>query len=141
MINFSNREKDLASLVLRLGFGFLMVFGHGFGKLQMLFGGGEIMFPSVLGMGPIMSLSLAVFAEFLAALAVLIGFKTRLASIPVVATMAVAAFYIHLKDPLFAAASQGGGSKEFALLFLTGFLGTLLLGSGKYSIDGLIGKR
>ncbi len=141
MKSVSNNEKDLASLVLRLGFGSLMVFGHGLGKLQTLFGGGEIMFPSLFGLPPLGSLILAVLAEFVAAAAVLIGLKTRLASIPVIATMAVAAFYIHLKDPLFAAAAEGGSSKEFALLFLLGFLGTLLLGSGKYSVDAIIGKK
>lgn len=141
MKTVSKSEMDLASLALRLGFGFFMVFGHGLGKLQMLFSGGEIMFPSVAGLSPLLSLILAVLAEFLAALAVLAGFKTRLASLPVVITMGVAAFIIHHNDPLFAAAAQGGGSKEMAILFMLGFLGTMFLGSGKYSLDTLLSKR
>jgi putative oxidoreductase len=140
MKSVSKNSNDIASLVLRLGFGFMMVFGHGLGKLQSLIDGGEIMFPTLLGLPPIVGLSLAVFGEFLAALAVMVGFKTRLASIPVIITMTVAAFYVHLSDPLFASVAQGGASKEFALLFLLGFMGTLLLGSGKYSVDSLIGK-
>jgi len=140
MKSVSKSNNDLASLVIRLGFGFLMVFGHGLGKLQTLLGDGEIMFPSFFGLPPIVGLILAVFAELLAAFAVLIGFKTRLASIPVIITMAVAAFYVHLNDPLFAAVAKGGASKEFALLYMIGFLGTLLLGSGKYSGDSLIRK-
>lgn len=86
-----NNERDLAALVLRLGFGFFIVFGHGLGKLQMLLGGGEIMFPGLFGLSPTISLVLAVGAEFFAGLLVMLGFKTRLASLPVIFTMAVAA--------------------------------------------------
>jgi putative oxidoreductase len=42
---------------------------------------------------------------------------------------------------LFAAAAAGGASKEFALLFLLGFAGTFFLGSGKYSVDAVAGRR
>lgn len=141
MATVSKNYYDLASLVLRVGFGFFMAFGHGLGKLKMLFAGGDIAFPAVLGIPPLFSLILAVLAEFLAALFVIIGLRTRFFSIPVIATMAVAAFVIHLNDPLFAASAAGGGSKEMAVLFLLGFLGTFFLGSGKYSLDRLLGKK
>jgi putative oxidoreductase len=131
-------EKDLASLILRVGLSFFMVFGHGLGKLQMLISG-DIQFAPLFGLSPTVNLTLAVLAEFFAALAVLVGFKTRLASIPVIITMAVAIFIVHFSDPLFAA--SGGGSKEFAAIYFIGYLGILFLGSGKYSIDALIGKR
>ncbi len=131
-------EKDLASLILRVGLGFFMVFGHGLGKLQMLISG-EIQFAALFGLSPTINLTLAVLAEFFAALLVMVGLKTRLASIPVILTMAVAVFIVHFNDPLFAA--SGGGSKEFAAIYLIGYLGILLLGSGKYSLDALIDKR
>ncbi len=131
-------EKDLASLILRVGLGFFMVFGHGLGKLQMLISG-EIQFAALFGLSPAINLTLAVLAEFFAALLVMIGLKTRLASIPVILTMAVAVFIVHFSDPLFAA--SGGGSKEFAAIYLIGYLGILLLGSGKYSLDALIDKK
>ncbi|ASB50853.1 DoxX family protein [Alkalitalea saponilacus] len=133
-----SNEKDLAALILRIGFGFYMVFGHGLAKLQMLLGGAD--FFGVLFFGPQLSLILVTLAEFFAALMVLVGFKTRLASIPVIFTMAVAAFVVHLSDPWFQMGADGG-SKELALLFMTGFLGTFFLGSGKYSLDGLISKK
>lgn len=131
-------EKDLASLILRVGLGFFMVFGHGLGKLQMLISG-EIQFAALFGLSPAINLTIAVLAEFFAAILVMIGLKTRLASIPVIMTMAVAAFIVHFSDPLFAA--SGGGSKEFAAIYLIGYLGILFLGSGKYSLDALIEKR
>jgi putative oxidoreductase len=134
-----NNERDLAALILRLGFGFFMAFGHGLGKLQMLISG-DVMFPGLFGLSPTISLVLATFAEFFAALAIMIGFKTRLASIPIIFTMAVAAFVIHFSDPLFAA-QAAGGSKEFAALFLIGFTSILFIGSGKYSVDAFISKK
>mgnify|MGYP006312885871 FL=1 len=131
-------EKDLAALLLRLGFGFFIVFGHGLGKLEMLLAG-NFQFPALFGLSPAINLTLAMLAEFVAGVMVLIGLRTRLASIPIMLTMLVAVFAVHISDPLFAAAAQNG-SKEFALLFFLGFLGTFLLGSGRYSVDAMARK-
>ncbi|WP_026475419.1 DoxX family protein [Alkaliflexus imshenetskii] len=137
---FIKNEKDLAALVLRVGFGFFMAFGHGLGKLQMLLSG-NVAFPALFGVSPTINLILAIFAEFLAAILVIVGLKTRLASVPIIFTMGVAAFVVHFSDPLFMASAAGGGSKEMALLFLLGFLGTFFLNSGKYSLDAMISKK
>lgn len=131
---------NLASLVLRLGLGLMMIFGHGLGKLQSLIGG-DVEFVSLFGLPPEVNLTLAMLAEFLASIFVAIGFKTRLASIPVIITMFVAAFVVHWQDALFMMNADGGGSKEFALLYLVGFLAIALLDSGKYSLDYVIQKR
>ena len=100
----------------------------------MLFSGAEIKFPSILGLPPTVSLALAVFAELLACILIIVGFKTRLAAIPVIITMLIAAFMIHGQDPLFMSMSDGA-SKEPAILYGLGFFTIYLLGSGKYSID------
>jgi putative oxidoreductase len=105
--------NDLAALILRLGFGLFIVFGHGLGKLQMLLNG-NVQFPALFGISPTINLILAILAELVAGIMVLIGLRTRLASIPLMTTMAVAAFMVHASDPLFAASAAGGGSKEFA---------------------------
>ncbi|MFW6043267.1 MAG: DoxX family protein [Marinilabiliaceae bacterium] len=128
-------NSDLAALVLRLGFGFFIVFGHGLGKLEMVLAG-NFQFPALFGLSPAINLVLAMLAEFVAGIMVLIGLRTRLASIPIMITMLVAVLAVHLNDPLFAGAAQNG-SKEFALLFFFGFLGTFLLGSGRYSVDAI----
>ncbi len=130
------RYPDLASLILRLGMGLLMALGHGLGKLQVLLSGEEIRFPELFGLPSTVGLSLAIFAEFFAAIMIIIGFKTRLFCIPVIITMAVAAFYIHSGDAWFM--KSGGASKEPALLFLAGFIAIYLLGPGKYSLDDRI---
>ncbi len=131
---------DLASLVLRLGLGLMMIFGHGLGKLQSLIGG-NVEFVSLFGLPPEVNLTLAMLAEFLASIFVVIGFKSRLASIPVIITMFVAAFVVHWQDAFFMMNAGGGGSKEFAMIYLVGFLAIALLGSGKYSLDYVIQKR
>jgi putative oxidoreductase len=91
----------------------------------------------MFGMSPAIGLGLAVFAEFFACIFIIIGFKTRLAAIPMVITMAVAAFYIHGSDAWFMQATDGS-SKEPAMLYLIGFASIFMLGSGKYSLDDKI---
>ena len=119
-------QIDIGLLVLRLGLGLMMAFGHGWGKL-MGFAERSASFSDPLGVGSVLSMGLTVFAEFFCALAVALGLFTRAAVIPLVITMMVAAFVIHGADPW--------GKKEFAMLYLVPLLTILLAGPGKYSLD------
>lgn len=121
---------DLSLLLLRITFGGLMLVNHGLGKLDKLMAGGEIKFASVMGMGPEMSLSLAVFAEVLCAGMVALGLLTRMAVVPLIITMLVAAFVIHGGDPF--------KKMESALLYLIPFIVIFWQGAGKFSIDEFI---
>ncbi len=122
----SSLQTDIGLLLLRVtGAGLLLT--HGIPKLSKLFAEGPIQFGDPIGIGAGPSLFLATFAEFLCAVLVLIGLKTRWATIPVIITMAVAALIVHATDPF--------GAKEKALLFLGIFICIFLLGPGKYSID------
>lgn len=122
----SSLKTEVGLLLLRItGAGLILT--HGVPKLSRLFAEGPIEFGDPIGIGAGPSLFLAVFAEFLCAVLVLIGFKTRWATIPLIITMAVAGFIVHAADPF--------GSKEKAFLFLGIFLSIFLLGPGKYSID------
>lgn len=124
--------NDLAILIMRLGFGGLML-PHGYRKLMMLIENwGEIQFGDPIGIGPVFSLILAVFAEVVCSIIIIIGFKTKLFIIPLIVTMFVAAFVVHGADPL--------AKKEMALLYFFGFIAIALLGSGKYSVDGYLKK-
>ena len=118
-------------LLLRLTAGSFMI-THGYPKLQRLMSG-EFKFGDPLGLGPEISLVLVVFAEFFCSLLVIVGFGTRLATIPLMVTMAVAAF-VSMGDAPFA-------KKELALIYLVSFSILFLTGSGKFSIDRLIGKK
>jgi len=129
--------RDLGLLIMRLGFGGFMM-AHGWGKVQMVLNDQADQFGDPIGLGNTISLYGAAGAEFVAAAAVIVGFMTRFAAIPVVATMAVAAFVVHGGDPLL---MSGGAAKEPALLFGLAFLGLALTGPGRISIDAKLAKR
>jgi len=129
--SINENYTSLGLLVLRLFSGAFML-THGIGKLERLFGGGEIRFMNFLGLGPTVSLSLAVLAEFLCAILIMLGAATRLAAIPLIVTMTTAGFVAHAADPF--------GTKEKPFLFLVIFVSLLIMGGGKYSVDKLIGK-
>ncbi len=124
------RLTDLSLLLLRLAFGGLMFLNHGLGKFNKLMAGGEIKFANVFGMGPELSLGLAVFAEVVCALMVVIGLFTRMAVIPLIITMLVAIFVIHIGDPF--------KKMESAIIYLIPYLVLFWNGSGKYSVDEFI---
>ena len=124
--------EDLGLLIMRLGAGGMML-THGIPKLTRLFGDEPIKFMDFIGIGPVASLSLAVFAEFFCSILLIIGFKTRLAVIPLMITMLTAAFVAHAADPF--------GRKELPLLYFTIFVGILIFGGGKFSIDGLMNNK
>ena len=117
--------QNLGKLLLRLGFGGMML-THGIPKLLKMLSG-DFSFGDPIGIGMTATLILAILCEVLFPILVIIGFKTRLTAIPVIIIMAVAAFVVHGADPL--------GTKEMALLYLFAFISIALLGAGKYSID------
>ena len=126
------KKTDIALLIARVGIAALML-THGIPKLMMLFSGAPIQFPPVFGMSAEFSLVLTVLAEVFGSIFLLAGLFTRLAVIPLIGTMLVAALLIHSADPLSA--------KEPALLYLTTYLVLLFAGAGKYSVDYLLQKR
>ena len=117
--------KDIALFLLRSGFSLSMI-PHGWGKLMKLIEG-DHGFADPIGVGELPSLILAVFAEFFCSIFLFLGYKTKWASIPLIITMAVAAFVVHYDDPW--------GKKEKAFLFLVAYICVALLGPGKYSLD------
>ncbi len=124
---------DIGLLIMRLGFGLIMAFSHGLGKVQKLFAGGEIKWadPIGIGMGP--SLFLTGTTEFFLSLSLALGFLTRVVSIPLAFTMWVAVFIVHGSDPF--------GKQEFALLYLIPYIALFFTGAGRYSLDSIINKQ
>lgn len=119
-------SKDIGLLILRLSAGGLMLV-HGLPKLMKLFAYGPIQFADPFGIGATTSLILAVFAEVVCAILLILGLKTKLASIPLAVTMFVAAFMIHASDPFKV--------KEKAILFLLMYISLMFTGAGKFSVD------
>ncbi len=112
-------------LLLRVGFSALML-THGIPKLMNLIQG-NLDFGDPIGIGTTLSLILTVIGEAICPILIIIGFKTRLAAIPTIITMAVAAFIVHGADPI--------GTKEKALLYLFAFIVIALVGGGKYAVS------
>lgn len=130
--NISTRAVDICMLILRLFSGGFML-THGIPKLQKLTSSSEIKFADPFGFGPVFSLALAVFAEVICSVLLMLGLGTRIASLFLIITMGVAAFHAHAADPF--------ATKEKALLYLLIFTAILIIGPGRFSVDRSIAKR
>lgn len=131
MINPGSYAKniDLSLLILRIAGGALML-THGIGKIAPLFGSDPIQFPDPIGLGATTSLALTVFAEVLCAALLILGLATRFAAIPLLITMLVAVFVVHIADPF--------ANQELPLLYASIYLVILIAGAGKFSIDNMV---
>jgi len=120
-----NNLIHIGLFVLRLGFsiGFMT---HGYDKLIRIFSG-NYKFSDPIGIGSTLSLFLTGFAEFVAPIFLIIGFKTRFLSIFPVITMFVAFVISHDGDSF--------SKKEKSFIYLIAFITILFTGPGKYSID------
>lgn len=119
-------------LIVRIFAGFALM-SHGYPKLEKLMGEQNSEFFNFLGLGSEFSLILAVFAEFVCAIFIILGLFSRWASFFALFTMIIAAFAVHGADPF--------EKKETALLYAALFLILLVFGPGKHSVDGMISAR
>src|SRR5437763_15651795 len=135
-----NTENDTAMLVVRLVLGGVM-FPHGAQKLFGWFGGfgfhGTMgFFTSTMGIPWIFALA-AILAESLGAIALILGFYTRVAAAAIAINMIVAVLTSHLQSGFFMNwfGNPNGEGFEYHLLAL-GLAGALMIkGGGKASID------
>ncbi|WP_231896404.1 DoxX family protein [Gramella sp. MAR_2010_147] len=126
------RNVDLGILIFRIAIATLML-THGYPKLIDFFGSDELKFADPIGLGEEISYTLVVFAEFVCSVFIVLGFLTRFAAIPLIITMAVAAFIVHVPD--------GFMKQELPILYMFGFILLAFTGGGKYSLDFYINKN
>lgn len=119
--------NDIGLLILRVGAGGLMLICHGWTKFMHYFDTQYNLasFPDPIGLGGAMSHHLATFAEFGCSILVILGVLTRISSLPLTFTMAVAAFVVKSGDPI--------SERELPLLFFALFLSLICTGGGKYA--------
>jgi putative oxidoreductase len=129
--NFTNTSFNLAALLLRLTFGLLICIDHGFQKL-IHFDTQEAVFFDPFHIGHRWSLVLVIFAEVFCALLLVLGLFTRIAALVLVINMAVAVLLFQKGQSLI--------QHEPPLVYLTAFFAILLVGPGKISVDGMMGK-
>ena len=123
---------DKGLLVLRVGFGLTLAFGHGVNKLFSL---GKFMrsverhgFPLPEVMAP-----LAMLSELAGGILLALGLATRPAATFVIATMLGAAFMAHANDPF--------SKKELALAYALVAFVLFVTGPGKHSVDAKLERK
>jgi putative oxidoreductase len=125
-LEFIPVNPDFGLLVLRLWLGLTMLWLHGWGKLTH-FSAAMGSFPDPLHIGSTTSLVLAVFAEVVCSVLLVVGLFTRLAAFFLVVTMAVACFIVN--------EGKLAGKAELAFIYLAAYVVLLLAGAGRYSVD------
>lgn len=149
---FSIAGKDyrqLAPVFLRLiiGFGFL---AHGWAKLMR----GPEAFSHLLTQlhvpAPELMAWISTLTEVFGGLMIMAGLLTSIVALPLIATMLVAMFSIHIhygfsavktigltpQGPVF-----GPPGYEINLVYIAGLVALILLGGGRFSVDALLSKR
>lgn len=127
----SQNTIDLLQLWTRIIIG-MLILNHGIEK-WMAFPYLSETFPDPIWLGSTISLILVIFAEVFCAFAFIFGVFFRMALIPLIISMSVAAFVVHSGMPL--------ASKELALIYLIIFVMSFIAGPGRYSVDHIIVRR
>lgn len=133
-------NSDISALILRLTLG-MVFFPHGAQKALGWFGGYGLSatlaaFTDKMHIPFIFAL-LAIFAEFLGAIALIIGFCTRLAALGIAVVMAVAIYMVHGQFGFFMnwSGAQKGEGIEYHLLVIAISIALMIKGGGSLSVD------
>jgi putative oxidoreductase len=135
---------DWSLTLLRLALGVVM-FPHGLQKTLGWFGGagfqGTMGFFTQGGI-PTVFAFLAICAEFLGGLGLIVGFLSRIAAFGIICVMMVAVIRVHLANGFFMnwAGNQKGEGFEFHVLAIAIGLAILIRGAGAFSVDNAITK-
>jgi putative oxidoreductase len=139
-------NDSLTPLIARLTLG-LVMFPHGAQKALGWFGGygfsgtmgfftGQMHIPAVFAF-------LAVAAEFGGSIGLITGFLSRVSAFGIAVNMVVATLMVHAANGFFMnwAGNQKGEGFEYHVLVVGLALVVIVSGAGKWSIDGLLGRR
>lgn len=136
-------DSDLALTAIRAVLG-LVFFAHGAQKMLGWFGGdgfSETMtfFTQKLGIPAVLAF-LAIAAEFLGGLGLLVGLLSRVAAFGIACNMAVAMALVHAQNGFFMNwfGKQQGEGIEYHLLALALAIAIMMRGAGAYSLDRLL---
>lgn len=127
----NNFSLNIGLLFTRLFVGSFMLI-HGLQKL-LNFQTLALTFPDPIGLGSAFALILIIFAEFFCSILLIVGLFSRLATIPLIIGMSVAAF--------FAYAGQAFMARELPLIYICIYISLLILGPGNISLDNFISKK
>lgn len=135
LVKESKATSDTGLLLLRIVAGLVLLYGHGFEKLGVIFSGQPIQFMDPIGLGPKTSFFMAAFAEGICSILLVLGLFSRFASL-VLSINFVVIFIFH-------AFIVGDGFQvlELRFLYLMTFVALTFLGPGRRSLDYLLFGR
>lgn len=124
-----DRQLSFGLLLLRLGGGALLIYGHAWQNLRMLWTG-HIVFPDPFGIGTDMSWAIAMFAQVVCPIFVMLGVLTRATALPPMLAMLLVQALLGPAIPW----------SERSVLFLHAlpFLVLTFTGAGGYSFDAKV---
>lgn len=144
--NIFATNNDWTGLIIRLTLG-LILFPHGAQKMLGWFGGpgfaGEMgFFTGTLHLPWIVAFTV-IFIEFFGAIALIVGFASRLWSVAIIGLFIGIIFVAHAENGFFMNwfGTQKGEGYEYHLLFIGLAVAVVVNGSGKYALDNIIWKR
>jgi len=139
-------DRSRAGALLRLVLG-IVFFAHGAQKMLGWFGGygfqGTLGFLTDVLHIPTPLAVLAILAEFLGGLGLIVGLLTRVAAFGIGVNMLVAIFAVHAANGFFVnwSGTQKGEGYEYHLLVLAIVVYLLMRGAGAFSVDGVLTTR
>ena len=139
-------NNDYTTTILRLVLG-VVFFAHGAQKMLGWFGGfgfsGTMGFFTGTMHIPAPFAFLAIAAEFFGSLGLIFGFLTRIASLGIIANLAVAIELVHQHFGFFMnwSGQQKGEGYEFHLLVLVIAVYLVIRGGGAFSVDHLLASQ
>jgi putative oxidoreductase len=140
-----NTSDDPVITILRLALG-VIFFAHGAQKALGWFGGygfsGTMGFFTNAMHIPAPLAFLAICAEFLGSIGLILGLLSRVAAFGIACNMLVAVALVHWQFGFFAnwAGNQKGEGFEYHLLVLAIALAIMIKGSGAFSVDRALSK-
>jgi len=139
-------QDNVSVTILRITLG-LVIFPHGAQKLLGWFGGygfaGTMnFFTGDMGIPYVFAL-MAVLAESVGSIGLILGLFTRICAFGVGTTIAVAALMVHVKNGFFMNwfGTQAGEGFEYHILVVGMALTLLIAGGGRWSIDSILSKE
>jgi len=128
---------SLALLIARIGLGIVFV-AHGWQKFdEMGLAGTQASFAKMGAPAPEQTAYYSTFAELVGGAALLAGVFTAVAGLLLVGDMLGALLIVHIDKGVFVA----GGGYELVVALGVGALLVAVFGAGRYSVDGMLGRK
>jgi putative oxidoreductase len=129
--SYSTGAFNFAMLVQRVVTGLLLLIGHGLPKIQN-FRELSASFYDPFRISHRGSLILVILAEIFCSMLLVLGLFTRIVAFIIVINLSVAVFIYHNGQPL--------KNVDLGAIYLTNVFTIMILGPGRVSVDGMMGK-